>query len=205
MQHKDKLHSETTLNSNNKSIETLSNVKPLSIYNSLVPYIDSDKDDSDVESSSLSDDDSSTLVTGKIKHSTDQKVPDKKPLVMRPKEDPSDEFDKEITPKKCLVLKPRNDDLPIVERENLPPKKCLVLKPKDDEPLEVRCDQESIRKCLVRIPKDDSDYNNSKVFHSMEGKDSEKKHRRRENGTSEFDSNKLKIRFEHNNYNGLVL
>jgi len=206
VQLKDKSQSEVFLNSSsNKTIETQSSVKPPSIYNRLVPYIDSDKDGSDAESSSLSGEDNGTpVIVGKVKHSTDQIVSDKKPLVMRPKEDSGDEETKEITPKKCLVLKPRNDDSPVTKRENLLPKKCLVLKPKDDEPLEVKTEQEFAKKCLVRIPKDDCDSNTSKVFLSVEGKDSEKKHRRRENGTSEFDSNKLKIRLEYNNYNGLV-
>lgn len=205
---RDKSQTETSWNlSSNKTTDTLNNVKPLSIYNSIVPYIDSDRDDSD-------DSDNTLSVIRKLKHLKDQKVPDKKPLVMRPKEDPDDNgVATETTPKKCLVLKPQNDDSPVVERENLFPKKCLVLKPKDDdEPLEVKTEQECVKKCLVRIPKDDFDSkkNNEKnvevldiykTFYSIERKDSGKKHRRHENGSSEFDNNKLKIRLEHNNHN----
>jgi len=170
----------------------------LSIFNSLVPYIDSDKDGSDAENSSLSDEDTDSLLIGKLKHSTDQKVPDKKPLVMRPKEDPIDQVTKDTPQKKCLVLKPQYDDSPINEREKvvLPIKKCLVLKPKDEEPVE------SVKKCLVRLPKVDIDSNTSKISNSIEEKDSDKKNRRRENGFSEFDNNKSKIKFDHNTFNG---
>ncbi|XP_022181591.1 ubiquitin carboxyl-terminal hydrolase 36 isoform X1 [Myzus persicae] len=205
-QQKDKSLTENTWNSNSKTIEPSTNgIKPSLIFNSLVPYIDSDKDNSDDENSSLSGEDnvSSPVILGKVKHSSDQRVPDKKPLVMRPKEDPSG-VTTETPPKKCLVLKPPNDDSPIneQEREILPAKKCLVLKPKDEDPLEVKPEPEPIKKCLVRIPKDDSNSNTNKVvFHSTEGKDSEKKNRRRENGILELDVNKPKVRLDHN-YNG---
>jgi len=125
---------------------------------------------------------------------------------MRPKED-STVVATETPSKKCLVLKPPNDDSPIneIEKEILPAKKCLVLKPKDEEPLEVKSEPEPIKKCLVRIPKDDSDVNTPKVVsHSTEGKDSEKKNRRRENGILELDANKPKVRLDHNYNNGLV-
>lgn len=208
-QQKEKSLNDITWNSNNKTIESSTNgIKPLSIYNSLVPYIDSDKDGSDGESSSLSGEDngSSPVILGKFKHSTDQRVPDKKPLVMRPKEDPSEVATVETPPKKCLVLKPINDDSPINEREKeLPAKKCLVLKPKDEEHSEVTPEAEPVKKCLVRIPKDDNESNTSKVSYSIEGKDSEKKNRRRENGINlELDSIKTKARLDHN-YNGLVI
>lgn len=182
----------------------------MSIYHSLVPYIDSDKDGSDAENSSLSGEDNTTpVIVGKVKYSTDQKVPDKKPLVMRPKDDPSDSdhATKETAPKKCLVLKPQNDDSPISEKEKevFPVKRCLVLKPKDDdEPSEIISEPEPVKKCLVRIPKENGEFNTSKSSHSVDGKDSEKKNHRRENGTSEFDCNRSKIRSEHNNFNGLV-
>lgn len=175
----------------------------------MVPYIDSDKDGSDAENSSLSGEDNTTpVIAGKVKYSTDQKVPDKKPLVMRPKDDPcdSDHASKETPPKKCLVLKPQ-DDSPISEKEKdiFPVKRCLVLKPKDDEPSEVITEPEPAKKCLVRIPKDNCESNTPKTSHSIDGKDSsEKKNHRRENGTSEFDSNRSKIRPDHNNFNGLV-
>jgi ubiquitin carboxyl-terminal hydrolase 36/42 len=191
----------------NKTIEPSTNeIKSSLNYNSLVPYIDSDKDGSDDENSSLSGEDnvSSPVIFGKIKHSTDQRVPDKKPLVMRPKEDPN-EVDTDTPPKKCLVLKPPNDDTPIErEKEIMPAKKCLVLKPKDEEPLEVKPEPEPVKKCLVRILKDDTETNTIKMPHSTEGKDSEKKNRKRENGILELDSNKPKARLDHN-YNGLVL
>lgn len=186
----------------------------MSVYNSLVPYIiDSDKDSSDADNSSLSGEDntnnSTTVILGKIKYSPDQKVPDKKPLVMRPKEDPCDEVVKNSPPKKCLVLKPQLDDSPICEREKdiLPTKKCLVLKPKDDEePLEIKTEPESMKKCLVRIPKDDCETSTSKASHSSKGKELERKNRRRENGISESETPiKSKIRLDHNNFNGLVL
>lgn len=172
------------------------------MYNSLVPYIDSDKDGSDADSSSLSGEETTPVTTGKIKYTTDQKVPDKKPLVMRPKEDPTEQISKETPPKKCLVLKPLNDDSPVNDREIniLPIKKCLVLKPKDDESSEVKIELEPVKKCLVRFPKEDNELNASKVLSSVEGKDSEKKNRRRENGISESD--KSKVRLDHNNYNG---
>lgn len=207
-QTKERSLTENTCNSYNKTIESSSNgIKSSLNYNSLVPYIDSDKDGSDDENSSLSGEDivSSPVILGKVKHSTDQRVPDKKPLVMRPKEDPSEEGT-ETPPKKCLVLKPPNDDSPINEREKeiLPAKKCLVLKPKDEEPLEVKPEPEPVKKCLVRIPKDDNESNTSKVPHSTEGKDSEKKNRKRENGILELDSSKPKARLDHS-YNGLVL
>lgn len=196
------------MSSSNKTIEPSSNGnKPLSIYNSLVPYIDSDNNGSDAEeSSSLSGEDNIISVIGKIKHSTDQKVPDKKHLVLRPKDDSTNSVSKDTPPKKCLVLKPPDDESPINEREKeiLPTKKCLVLKPKDDEPLKVKTESESTKKCLVRLPKDDYESNTSKVSHSTEEKDLEKKNRRRENGISESDSNKSKFRFDFNNYNGLV-
>lgn len=200
LQHKEKPQTEASWISSDKTNDSATNcVKSLSVYHSLVPYIDSDKDESDNESSSLSGDDNPSHVSGKTKHSTDQKVPDKKPLVMRPKEDPCDQIVQETTPKKCLVLKPPNDH----ERESLPTKKCLVLKPKDEEdPLEVKTEPEPIKKCLVRIPKNDSELSTSKVFHSNEGKDSDKKNRRRENGFSESDNVKSsKVRLD-NNYNG---
>lgn len=176
----------------------------MSTYTSLVPYFDSDKDGSDAENSSLSGEDTHVVI-GKTKHSADQKVPDKKPLVMRPKDDPSEQITKETPPKKCLVLKPKNDESPTseLEKEIVPIKKCLVLKPKDDEPLEIKTELESVKKCLVRIPKDDSESNTFKVCLSIEGKDLEKKNRR-ENVTLESDSNKSKVRLEHNNFNGLV-
>lgn len=146
------------------------------------------------------------MILGKVKYShTDQRVPDKKPLVMRPK-DPI-EVTTETPPKKCLVLKPPNDDSPINERDKdiLPAKKCLVLKPKDEEPLEVKPEPELVKKCLVRIPKDDNESSNStKISYSTEGKDTEKKNRRRENGILELDVNKPKVRLDHN-YNGLVV
>lgn len=146
------------------------------------------------------------MIIGKIKHSADQKVPDKKPLVMRPKDDPSEKIMKETLPKKCLVLKPKNNESPTseLEKEILPIKKCLVLKPKDDEPLENKSELESVKKCLVRIPKDDSESNTIKVSLSIEGKDLEKKNRR-ENGIVESDGNKSKVRLDHNNFNGLVV
>jgi len=208
-QQKDKSLIDNTWNSNSKTIEPTTNgIKPSLIYNSLVPYIDSDKEGSDDENSSLSGEDnaSSPVILGKGKHSTDQRVPDKKPLVMRPKEDPS-EVATETPTKKCLVLKPPNDDSPINERDKeiLPAKKCLVLKPKDEEPLEVKLEPEPVKKCLVRIPKDDNESSNTtKASHSTEGKDSEKKNRRRENGILELDVNKPKARLDHN-YNGLVV
>lgn len=139
-------------------------------------------------------------------NSTDQKVPDKKPLVMRPKEDPNDEVTKETLPKKCLVLKPQNDDSSISgeqEKEILPTKKCLVLKPKDDEE-SFQTETETVKKCLVRIPKDECEANTSKVSNTIEGKDLEKKIRRRENGISDSNSIKSKVRLDHNIYNGLV-
>lgn len=174
----------------------------MSIYSALVPYYNSDKDDSDTESSSL-------LRDNKTKHSTDQKVPDKK-LPSAARFDPSDQVSKEITPKKCLVLKPQNDDSPpIIEQEKdivISTRKCLVLKPIDEEePLEIETESETYKKCLVRIPKVDCENNISKVVsYSIEGKDTDKKNRRRENGISESD-NKSKTRFDHGNYNGLVL
>lgn len=145
------------------------------------------------------------MIVGKLKHSSDQKVPDKKPLVMRPKDDSSDQVTKETPPKKCLVLKPQNDNSPVNEqdKEILPTKKCLVLKPKDEELLEVTVEPESIKKCLVRIPKDDNESSNtSKISHSIESKDSDKKNRRRENGVMESDIHKSKNRLDHNNFNG---
>lgn len=173
----------------------------------MVPYIDSDKDGSDGESSSLSGGDTTvSVIVGKIKHSSDQKVPDKKPLVMRPIEDSSDQGTKETPPKKCLVLKPQNDDSLIneLEKEILPAKKCLVLKPKDEES-EVKIEPESIKKCLVRIPKDDNESSNSsKISHSIESKDIDKKNRRRENGFMESDNHKSKNRLDHHSFNGLV-
>lgn len=175
----------------------------------MVPYIDSDKDGSDGESSSLSGGDTTvSVIVGKIKHSSDQKVPDKKPLVMRPKEGSCDQGTKETPPKKCLVLKPQNDDSPIneLEKEILPTKKCLVLKPKDDELSEVKIEPESTKKCLVRIPKDDNESSNSsKISHSIESKDSDKKNRRRENGVMESENHKSKSRLDHNSFNGLVI
>lgn len=187
---------EVNLNSSNKSVISPSTVKPSTIYNALVPYYDSDKDDdSDTESSSL-------YGENNTKHSSDQKVPDKKFLT---RSDSSEE----VTPKKCLVLKPQNDDSPsFVEQEKeiiLSSKKCLVLKPKDEEEhSEVETEPEPHKKCLVRIPKDDCEINNSKLSHSIEEKDSDKKNRRRENGISESDY-KSKVRFDHCNYNGLVV
>lgn len=168
----------------------------------MVPYIDSDNNGSDAESSSLSGEDNNIPITGKIKYSTDQKVPDKKPLVLRPKEDSI----KETPPKKCLVLKPHDDESPINEKEKeiLPIKKCLVLKPKNDEPVKIKTEFESTKKCLVRLPKNDGESNISTLSYCNEEKELEKKYRRRENGISEFD-NKTKSRFDHNNYNGLVL
>lgn len=154
----------------------------------------------------MSGEDTHVLI-GKIKHSTDQKVPDKKPLVMRPKEDHNEQVFKETPPKKCLVLKPQNDESPIseLEKKMIPIKKCLVLKPKDDEPLEIKTDLESVnKKCLVRIPKDNCEPNTLKVSLSIEGKDFEKKNRRCENGTLESDGNRSKVRIDHNNFNGLV-
>jgi len=208
-QTKERSLTENPCNSYNKTIESSSNgIKPSLNYNSLVPYIDSDKDDSDDENSSLSGEDnvSSPVILGKVKHSTDQRVPDKKPLVMRPKEDPCGEVGIETPPKKCLVLKPPNDDSSINEREKeiLPAKKCLVLKPKDEEPLEDKPESEPVKKCLVRIPKDDNESNISKVPYSTEVKDSEKKNRKRENGILELDSSKPKARLDHS-YNGLVV
>jgi len=206
-QQKDKSLTENTWNSNSKTIEpSINGVKQSLIFNSLVPYIDSDKDGSDDENSSLSSEGNASpplIVVGKFKHSMDQRVPDKKPLVMRPKEDFS-EVATETPPKKCLVLKPPNDDSPIneQEREILPVKKCLVLKPKDEDPLEVKPEPEPVKKCLVRIPKDDNDSNTPKLFsHSTEGKDSEKKNRRRENGILDFDFNKTKPRLNNNDHN----
>lgn len=175
------------------------------MYNSLVPYIDSDKEGSDADSSSLSGEENAPVTSGKIKEKTDQKVPDKKPLVMRPKEDPTEQISKETPPKKCLVLKPKNDESSINGKgmDILPIKKCLVLKPKDEESSEVKTEHEPVKKCLVRFPKDDSEFNDSKAFSSVEGKELDKKNRRRENCISEFD--KSKARLEHNNYNGLVI
>ncbi|XP_025199944.1 ubiquitin carboxyl-terminal hydrolase 36 isoform X2 [Melanaphis sacchari] len=208
-QAKEKSLIENTCNSYDKTIEPSINENKSSLnYNSLVPYIDSDKDDSDDENSSLSGEDnvSSPVMLGKVKHSIDQRVPDKKPLVMRPKEDPS-EVDTETPPKKCLVLKPPNDDSSINEREKeiLPVKKCLVLKPKDEELLEVKPEPEPVKKCLVRIPKDDNESNTSKVPHLTDGKDSDKKNRKRENGILEMDSNKPKAARLDHNYNGSKL
>ncbi|XP_025412938.1 ubiquitin carboxyl-terminal hydrolase 36 isoform X2 [Sipha flava] len=203
-QQKEKSVTETSWNSTNKTVEPSTNgVKSLSMSNSLVPYIDSDKDGSDVDSSSLSGEETIPITLGKIKYTTDQKVPDKKPLVMRPKEDLTEQNSKETPAKKCLVLKPQNDDSPINDKEIgiLPNKKCLVLKPKDDESPEVKTEYEPVKKCLVRFPKDDKEFNASKVFSSAEGKDLERKNRRCENGVSESD--KSIIRLEHNNYNGM--
>lgn len=212
VQNKDKSLDETF--ASNKTDPPTNSIKSLTLYNSLVPYIDSDKDDSDDESS-LSGEENSKAVIEKIKHSTDQKVFEKKPLVMRPKEDPSDQVPKENTPKKCLVLKPSNDE-DINERKQekellpnnfnnkhfLPTKKCLVLKPKDeDEPLEDATDCEPVKKCLVRIPKNEDESFNSKISHSVEGKDSGKKIRRRENGFTECENSKSKVRLD-NNING---
>lgn len=209
-QQKERSQTESWNSSNKVSESSTNGVKPLSIYNSLVPYIDSDKDGSDGESSSLSGGDTTvSVIVGKIKHSSDQKVPDKKPLVMRPKEDFDDQGTKETPPKKCLVLKPQNDDSPIneLEKEVLPTKKCLVLKPKEDDELsEVKIEPESIKKCLVRIPKDDNELSNSsKISHSIESKDVDKKNRRRENGVMESDNHKSKNRFDHSSFNGLVI
>lgn len=201
----DKSQTETSLSSSSKTTNLTNGGKALSIFNSLVPYIDSDKEDSDGESSSLSgEDNGSSVIVGKVKNLTDQKVPDKKPLVMRPKEDPSEQFIKESPSKKCLVLKPQHDDddSPVneIKREFSYVKKCLVLKPKDDEPFEF---DEPVKKCLVRLPKDDHECNTPKVVsHTMNTKDSEKKKRHRENGYSEQDSNKGKARLDHNHYNG---
>lgn len=197
---KEKQQPEVSLNCSNKLVISPSSVKPITIYNALVPYYDSDKDDdSDAESSSLHGE-------NKTKHSTDQKVPDKKPST-RP--DFSEQVSKEVTPKKCLVLKPQNDDSPpVVEQEKeiiLSSRKCLVLKPKDEEePSEVETEPEPHKKCLVRIPKDDCEINNSKLSHSLEEKDTDKKNRRRENGIPESDY-KSKGRFDHCNFNGLVV
>lgn len=196
--------SDTSLSCSSKTIEpSINGNKSLSIYNSLVPYIDSDNNGSDAESSSLSGEDNTIPTMGKTKHSTDQKVPDKKPLVLRPKED----FSKEAPFKKCLVLKPHDDESPINEKEKeiLPIKKCLVLKPKNDEPIKIKTEPESTKKCLVRLPKVDCESNSSKLLSSNEEKDLEKKNRRRENGNSDSDNNKTKFRFDHNNHNGLVL
>ncbi|XP_026805105.1 ubiquitin carboxyl-terminal hydrolase 36-like isoform X2 [Rhopalosiphum maidis] len=198
-QTKEKSLTENTCNVYNKTIKPSTNGIKLSLnYNSLVPYLDSDEYGSDDENSSLSrvDNVSSPVILGKIKHSVVQRVHDKNPLVMRPKEDPN-EVDTDTPPKKFLILKPPNDDSPIErEKEIMPAKKYLVLKPKDEEPLDVKPEPEPIKKCLVRILKDDTETNTIKVSHSTGVKDSEKKNRKRENGILELDSNK-KARLDH--------
>lgn len=177
-----------------KIVDPVKKVK--SPLNSLVPY-NSDKDDTDAEISSLSGDENLSDITdlifgkSKPKASADQKVPDKKSLVMRLKNNLIDKMNEETQPKKCLVLKPQNGDSLIseTEKEILPAKKCLVLKPNDDEPHQTKF--ESVTKCLVRMPKNEA--NTSKELNLIE----EKNHQWRKNELSDPGGNKSKVKSDY--------
>ncbi|XP_050420925.1 ubiquitin carboxyl-terminal hydrolase 36 isoform X2 [Adelges cooleyi] len=208
-QAKDKSHLKIPLFPNNNKLTAepqITCVKPSSLFNRLVPYIDSDKDDSDTKSSLSGDESPKTVeVAAKSKSSTDQKVPDKKPLVIRPKEESNGEVTKDTPTKKCLVLKPTHEDSPPTnERKDLTPvKRCLVLKPKDEEPLEIKPEPDSVKKCLVLMPKEHNGFGVAKTSNSLDTNCTEKKNRRREaNGFHDFDGNKSNTRLEHNGVNG---
>lgn len=110
----------------------------------------------------------------------DQKVPNKKPLVVIPKYSPSDQDIKQT-----------------------PPKKDLVLKPENEEPLEVKTEPESVKKCLAHITKYECQSNTLNISRPIDGKDLEKGNYC-EKEISEFDSIKSRIKLDYSHF-GLVL
>ncbi|XP_050546764.1 ubiquitin carboxyl-terminal hydrolase 36 isoform X2 [Daktulosphaira vitifoliae] len=201
---KDKFQAKDTIFSNNKSVtEPLTKgVTHNTLFNSLVPYIDSDKDDSDVESSLSNEDISSTIKSEKLKCVTDQKVFDKKPLISKLKDELSDQ---DNPTKKCLVLKPKQEDLPPNVEHNglLSVRKCLVLKPKDDDSLDIEEGPEPVKKCFVLMPKNYNESNDTKIINSIDGKEYEKKDKHKENGFNDLSSRKSKPKVEYNGFNGV--
>lgn len=181
-------------------------VKPLTIYDSLAPCIDSDKYDSDAKFSSLLGKDNVTpSIAKKVKYSTDHKVLDKKPLAMIPKDNPCEQDSKQMPPKKYLVMEPQNDEFSINEKEKaiLPTKRCSVLKSKNEGPLEVKTEPELVTKFLAQITKYECKSNDAKEYWPIDRKDLEKENCC-EKEISEFDTIKSRIKLDYSNF-GLVL
>lgn len=109
-----KTNSSELLNTKNKLID----VKPLTIYNSLSPYIDADKKVNVISSILCGKDDVTPVIDKKDNYPIDQKALVKSSILlgMRPKDDPSDS-DQRMSLEKWLILKPENCDSSINEQE----------------------------------------------------------------------------------------
>lgn len=90
----------------------LNDVEPLTVKNSLSSSIDSDKNGNVKTSILCGKDNVTSVLDEKVKYSIDQKVLGIQLLGMRPKDDPSDNYQvaKKISLKKRLILKPLNYD-----------------------------------------------------------------------------------------------